>query len=324
MFFRSINDMNMTILRNLTMIPQDIDLVVGIPRSGLLAANMLALYLNKPITDLDGLIEGRMLSKGKRVVANFDGDIIGTAKKILIFDDCISRGTEINKAKKRIEQAGLADRAMYGCVFSFPENPHLADIVMEMIPRPMCFQWSCMYTPELSYSCVDIDGILCHDCPKEQDDDADGYIRFLENATPLFLPTHEVRWLVTSRLEKYREHTERWLAKHNVPYRELIMLDAANPQERAANGAHWRFKADFYKSQKDAWLFIESDPYSASEISKAAGKPALCPITASMYGIEGSEHIELFKQKSGFSKLVRRIKRAPRKLVREAKSLGRA
>lgn len=321
MFFRSISDMNMTILRNLTMIPQDIDLVVGIPRSGLLAANMLALYLNKPITDLDGLLEGRMLSKGKRVVANFDGDIIGSAKKILIFDDCISRGTEINKARQRVEEAGLGDRAIYGCVFSFPENPHLADIVMETIPRPMCFQWSCMYTPELSYSCVDIDGILCHDCPKEQDDDGEGYIKFLENATPLFLPTHEVRWLVTSRLEKYREHTERWLAKHNVPYKELIMLDAANPTERAANGAHWRFKADFYKSQKDAWLFIESDPYSASEISKAAGKPALCPITATMYGIEGSEHVELIKQKSGFSKLVRRIKRAPSKLVREARAI---
>ena len=106
MFFRSINDMNMTILRNLSMVPQDIDLVVGIPRSGLLAANMLALYLNKPITDLDGLLEGRMLSKGKRVVTNFDDDIIGSAKKILIFDDCISRGTEINKAKKRIDEAG--------------------------------------------------------------------------------------------------------------------------------------------------------------------------------------------------------------------------
>jgi uncharacterized HAD superfamily protein len=324
MFFRSINDMNMTILRNLEKIPQDIDLVVGIPRSGLLAANMLALYLNKPITDLDGLLEGRMLSKGKRVVANFDGDIIGSAKKILIFDDCISRGTEINKAKARIEEAGLSDRAIYGCVFSFPENPHLADIVMEMIPRPMCFQWSCMYTPELSYSCVDIDGILCHDCPKEQDDDGAGYIEFLEKATPLFLPTHEVRWLVTSRLEKYREHTERWLAKHNVPYQELIMLDVASQAERAEGGAHWKFKADFYKSQKDAWLFIESDPYSASEISKAAGKPALCPMTATMYGIEGSENVELFKQRSGFSKLVRKIKRAPSKLVREAKALGRA
>lgn len=324
MFFRSINDMNMTILRNLSMVPQDIDLVVGIPRSGLLAANMLALYLNKPITDLDGLLEGRMLSKGKRVVTNFDDDIIGSAKKILIFDDCISRGTEINKAKKRIEEAGLSDRVIYGCVFSFPENPHLADIVMEIIPRPMCFQWSCMYTPELSLMCVDIDGILCQDCPKEQDDDGEKYLEFLENATPLFIPTYEIRWLVTSRLEKYREHTERWLAKHNIPYKELIMLDADSNAERQRDGAHWKFKADFYKSQKDAWLFIESDPYSASEISKAAGKPSMCPVSAAMYGIEGSEEVELVKQLSGFSALVRKIKKAPFKILRKARSLSRA
>lgn len=321
MFFRSISDMNMTILRNLTMVPADIDLIVGIPRSGLLAANMLALYLNKPITDLDGLIEGRMLSKGKRVVANFQGDIIGSARKILIFDDCISRGTEITKARKRIEEAGLADRAVFGCVFSFPENPHLADFVMEKIPRPMCFQWSCMYTPELSHSCVDIDGILCHDCPKEQDDDGAGYLEFLENATPLFLPTHQVRWLVTSRLEKYREPTERWLAKHNVPYEELIMMDAATPAERSRNGAHWKFKADFYKSQKSALLFIESCPRSALEISRLAGKPALCPETATMYGAKGSESLEFFKQKTGLNKLLRRIKRAPSKLFRDARSL---
>lgn len=324
MFFRSINDMNMTILRNLTMIPQDIDLVVGIPRSGLLAANMLALYLNKPITDLDGLIEGRMLSKGKRVVSNFDDNVIGSAKKILIFDDCISRGTEMNKAKKRIEEAGFSDRVIYGCVFSFPENPHLADIVMEIIPRPMCFQWSCMYTPELSLACVDIDGILCLDCPKEQDDDGEGYLEFLENATPLFLPTYEVRWLVTSRLEKYREQTEKWLAKHNIPYKELIMLDVDSQAERMEDGTHWKFKADFYKSQKDAWMFFESDPYSASEISKATGKPVLCPVSATMYGTEGSEGLELVKQLSGFSKLINKIKRIPYKLVRKARSLGQA
>ncbi|MEM6256773.1 MAG: phosphoribosyltransferase [Planctomycetota bacterium] len=306
------------------MIPQDIDLVVGIPRSGLLAANILALYLNKPITDLDGLIEGRMLSKGKRVVANFNGDIIGSARKILIFDDCISWGTEINKARQRVEEAGLIDRAVFGCVYSFPENPHLADFVMEMIPRPMTFQWSCLYTPELKRVCVDIDGILCHDCPKDQDDDGPGYLDFLENATPLFLPTHEVRWLVTSRLEKYREQTERWLAKHNVPYQDLIMMDVATPAERAKNGAHRKFKADFFKSQKEARLFIESCPRSAREIYELTGKPALCPVNATMYGASGSEQIEIFKQKTGLKRLLKRIKGAPNKLVREARALVRA
>lgn len=44
--------MNDTIVRNLHRLPRDIDLVVGIPRSGLLAANLLSLAANIPMADL--------------------------------------------------------------------------------------------------------------------------------------------------------------------------------------------------------------------------------------------------------------------------------
>lgn len=51
--YRSIVDMNNIIVKNLQKLPHDIDLVVGIPRSGMLPANLIALYLNKPFTDID-------------------------------------------------------------------------------------------------------------------------------------------------------------------------------------------------------------------------------------------------------------------------------
>ena len=38
--YRSIADMNNIIVKNLQKLPHDIDLVVGIPRSGLLPANL--------------------------------------------------------------------------------------------------------------------------------------------------------------------------------------------------------------------------------------------------------------------------------------------
>ena len=38
MHYRSISDMNDAIVRNLHRLPRDIDLVVGVPRSGILAA----------------------------------------------------------------------------------------------------------------------------------------------------------------------------------------------------------------------------------------------------------------------------------------------
>ncbi len=64
--YRSIEDLNNAILTNLSLFQQQFDLIVGIPRSGMLPANLIALYLNKPFTDIDSFIEGRVYSSGER------------------------------------------------------------------------------------------------------------------------------------------------------------------------------------------------------------------------------------------------------------------
>ena len=52
MNYRSISDLNNVILQRLHILPRDFDLIVGVPRSGMMPANLLALYLNKPFTDI--------------------------------------------------------------------------------------------------------------------------------------------------------------------------------------------------------------------------------------------------------------------------------
>ena len=44
MYYRNIADLNRVILKRLNILPRDFDLIVGIPRSGMLPANLLALY----------------------------------------------------------------------------------------------------------------------------------------------------------------------------------------------------------------------------------------------------------------------------------------
>ena len=51
--FITISMLNNTIYKNINKIPKDVDLIVGIPRSGLLVANLLALYLNIKLTDIE-------------------------------------------------------------------------------------------------------------------------------------------------------------------------------------------------------------------------------------------------------------------------------
>jgi uncharacterized HAD superfamily protein len=313
MFYRSVADMNQAIIRNLSKIPHDADLVVGIPRSGLLAGSMVSLYLNRPLTDLEGLRERRLIGKGKRKLEGHSADIFDSARRILLVDDCVSRGTELNKARKLIDEWGYADRATFLSVYSFPENPHLADITLEVLPRPMCFQWSFPHSLALSNYCLDIDGVICADAAPQQDDDGPNYLDFLENALPLWVPTTPVGWLVTSRLEKYRPQTEAWMKKHGVEYHNLVMLDLPDQQARIAGGHGVQFKADVYRGCS-AELFIESSPGIAKRIAQLSGKPVISMDTGELIGSPYMERREI--ELAQRARLKQRIRRAPRKLIR--------
>jgi orotate phosphoribosyltransferase len=89
MHYRSFDDLNNCIIKNLSKIPADIDLIVGIPRSGLLAANILALHLNLPFTDLNGFIGGKIISGGQRLVTS---KAFHKLKNIVVLDDSILTG----------------------------------------------------------------------------------------------------------------------------------------------------------------------------------------------------------------------------------------
>lgn len=315
MYVRTNEDMNRAILHGMREVPQDVDLIVGIPRSGLLAAMLFSLYLNKPVTDLDGLLQGRVLSTGKRPLHKGAANPIDDARRILVVDDCISQGTEMDKARAKIKEAGLDDRVLFLAVYSFPENPHKADIVLEVVPRPMTFQWSCMHSPNLANFCVDIDGILCADPTEAQDDDGRNYRAFLRDAKPLFTPVVEIGWLVTCRLEKYRAETEDWLARHGVRYRHLVMMDYDSRTAREADKRHAEYKAKVYE-ETGAQLFIESNPGLADQIAARTGRPVLSFSTNTLYRLPASQRLDVLQQRS--YRLIRRLRRAPEKLRRMA------
>lgn len=303
--------MSRAILYGLREIPEDIDLIVGIPRSGLLAALLFSLYLNKPITDLEGLLEGRLLATGKRPLRDGGNDPIASARRILVVDDCISQGAEMAKARAKLEKAGLANKSILLSVYSFPEKSQKADIVLEVVPRPMVFQWSCMHSPNIQSFCVDIDGILCADPIEMEDDDGRRYRNFLKNAKPLFTPVHEIGWLVTCRLEKYRAETEDWLARHGVRYQKLVMMDYEDLAAREEDRRHAEYKAEVYV-QSGKELFIESNAGLAERIAELTGRPVLSFTTNTLHTRPASQRLDVMQQRARhFS---RRLYRAPRKL----------
>lgn len=267
--------MNDAIVRNLHRLPRDIDLVVGVPRSGILAGTMVSLIANIPMTDLDSFLAGRIYTSGiTKRWAGLDRQA-SDMRKILVIDDSIIGGTAMRDAREKIAASGIEGDFIFAAVFGLSLQHEETDIVFEAVPHPRMFQWNFMHHMFLEQCCVDIDGVLCLDPTEDENDDGRAYEKFLAEARPLLAPTRKIGWLVTSRLEKYRKLTEAWLASQNIRYDHLIMLDLPNKAERQRLGAHGSFKADFYR-KSDAILFIESEHQQALRIAELSGKPVLC------------------------------------------------
>lgn len=282
MNYRSVADLNDTIVTNLHRLPRDLDLVVGIPRSGLLAANLLSLVANIPLTDLDSFLEERVFTSGKtKHTPRLDQDR-SAMRRILILDDSISSGEALQNARERVAAAGVEGNIMFAAVYGIKSRHREADFIFEQVSLPRLFQWNFMHHLMLEEACVDIDGVLCLDPSEQENDDGERYRKFLSEAVPLHTTSRKIGWLVTSRLEKYRDLTEAWLKAQGIEYGELVMLNLPSKAERQRQAAHGSFKGEFYR-RSSSRLFIESEVGQAQAIAEIAGKPVLCVETHQIY-----------------------------------------
>jgi uncharacterized HAD superfamily protein/hypoxanthine-guanine phosphoribosyltransferase len=276
MHFKSFGDLARDISRNLAQVPLDVDLIVGIPRSGMMAASMLALMLNKKFCDVASLLDNRSLQHGRtRIPSNGDLAYPLQARTVLILDDSVDSGASMRNVLAELEALREGRTFITAAVYASKRGTSAIDIYFEQVDMPRVFAWNLFHRNELANCCVDIDGVLCNDPTHEENDDGPRYLRFLESATPLARPTYTIGHLVTCRLEKYREPTVRWLRTHGIKFDHLHMLDLDSAEERRRRGGHAEFKAHVYRSIADARLFVESDPHQAPEIARLSGKPVL-------------------------------------------------
>lgn len=281
MEYRSVSDLSETIRRNLHRTPRDIDVVIGVPRSGILAASMVALALNLPLADLDGFIAGRLLASGRtRRRAALDMTA-SDVRRALVVDDSVRTGAAAEDARRKL--SGVPGVEFTFCaVYGAEVAAGSVDLILEMVPEPRVFEWNVMHHPLLAQACVDIDGVLCVDPTPSDNDEGENYLRFLQNARPLHTPTQRIGTLVTSRLERYRKETEAWLEAAGIQYGKLVMLDGVDAETRRRLGLHGKFKGAYYRNDP-AQLFIESEPAQAAEIARISGKNVLCTETFTLF-----------------------------------------
>lgn len=258
----------------------DMDLIVGIPRSGMLPATMISLLLNKPLQSFDAYIAGHEPSGGYRMTVRNGKERLQKEKKnVLIIDDSIHTGKELNKTKKKLSSYNTEDEEVFFLsIFTTEAKKNIVDFYFEVIETPRLFQWNILNHYVLTKSCMDMDGVLCFDPTDEENDDGERYIDFIRNVKPLFVPDICIKNIVTSRLEKYRNETETWLTKHGIKFENLYMMQHKTAVERRKEGKHAEYKASQYL-KLNSELFLESDKTQARKIYKLTKKPVFCTDT---------------------------------------------
>lgn len=289
MKFITLADMASTIRRNLHRIPHDIDFVIGIPRSGIIAASIITEFLNVPLIDLDSFVFGASPTGGRRL--RYRSESGRDVQRVLVVDDTIYNGTANKGARQKLQPFEGKYEFIYLAVYQEGRCDDI-DIALEDVRRftngftqIVLYEWNILQHHEdvMGRFLFDMDGVFCVDPPDERDTAA--YIKYIKDATPLFLPTATIGEIVTFRLEANRGITRDWLAGHGIKYRTLTMFPAQTWDERHKSGiSPARFKSDIYRMRLNARLFIESEEWQAKEIFRLTRRPVYCVTTNELYG----------------------------------------
>lgn len=249
--------------------------VLGIPRSGLSPASLIAMWLNLPLYYLDDNNELNILSAGSEFGGNRMKNYLPNNDRILVVDDTVYGGCAIKNTMSR-----MSEDAYYSAVYVRPEMLDVVDFYGRELAEPHLLEWNFFNSGYLKDSIFDFDGIFSPNIPVDICEDEQKYIEFIKNVKPFphRIPRTHCKGIATGRLEKYRDITEEWLDRYGISYGFLKMFPTERETERNRNHAEEvsTFKAKIF-SESDAKFFVESEISEAIKIRQKSGKLVICP-----------------------------------------------
>lgn len=229
------------------------DLFIGIPRSGLMVASVLALKRGKPLSTPTSFLRGETW-QSLHVEKS-------TVKRVLLVEDDIIYGKQISKAYAQLKTVFPTLQIDMASLYVTSQSKHAVNYYFAVKNPPLLYEWTLLTNmATMGKLAVDMDGVLCGD-----------------NMEPFMIPQFPVEAVITSRLEWQRQETEEWLRKHNVRYKQLLMLNLAQTTQKTLD-AIINHKVEAIKQVKPFW-FWESNPVEAVGIRDRTGIPVLCTAT---------------------------------------------
>lgn len=264
LIFVTIDELVMWTTEWIKLFPTTYDLIIGIPRSGLLVANIVALKLGKPLTTPELFVQNEYWKSkliNKKEYTN-----------ILLIDDSINSGKQMAESHQLLRSRRKNVNITKAALIVADNSKELVDLYYKIIPQPRIFEWNLLHAKK-GMVASDLDGVICENCPPGVDPDEQLYVKWIKNAKPYLIPSFEIDVIVSNRLEKYRSETETWLSKHGVRYKELILWDIQSKKER--KGQHAQHKTDVLLKIKPD-MFWESSLWEGKRIWEATKIPTLC------------------------------------------------
>jgi hypoxanthine phosphoribosyltransferase len=252
----------------LAALPPTIDTIVGVARSGMIPASIMAAYLHVPLLSLSqdrGLID---IGHGARLRSQIKRD----PTHILIVDDTVATGNEMSRAVGVV--ASQYPKAMISkcAIYSTSRGLRHLDYAYASYDGLHFLEWNFQNAGHGAQAAYDFDGVLCRDFTYSEMRNAETYIAAIRNIEPKYLPrrTH-IQLIVTARPQWTRTDTLAWLSHHGITTARLEMWPGPWSPDAAA-AAEW--KAEHFKSSKLP-LFIESSTFQAKRIHELTGLPVL-------------------------------------------------
>jgi hypoxanthine phosphoribosyltransferase len=261
------------------------DVVVGIPRAGMMIAAQIAEVYGKPLSSTDMLLEGKYWWRNQEFdfTANHAEYKPIEIKTALIVDDTAASGNHMKKAYKQLKEMHPQIDFKKIALYATPVSEENLDLYCKSISTVHLMETNfAIYGKCTSpYSiAMDMDGVLCEDCPIEVAKDEEKYAKFLKEAKPYLKFLFRINYIVTARLEKYRKETEEWLEKHEVNYGKLIMMDG----DYRVGTDHAKWKAGVLKNLPEGTNYYESSTDQAKRIYELTGIQVLATDNMVMYG----------------------------------------
>lgn len=286
----SLRDYHQAVLALVPEVTPEIDTIVGVARSGLNAATILSMMTNLPMMQVRQTNHDIIASGNGWRLGGTPKHIPSQMKHAIVVDDTVMTGNSLKAIRPVMQGAGF-ESVKTCAVYVNPKAKAKPDVWAQDLAWPHLLEWNLFNSVLSPNIAIDFDGILCHDCSIQDDDDGERYANFIRNAKPKYLcRKNPIPLIVTARIEKYRKLTEEWLRRWRIPYHQLIMHPAPNLHARrrddiaAYKARHFQAWASKHRARPAPLMFIESEDRQAQEIHRRSGRLVVCPSSGRCYG----------------------------------------